>query len=136
MKALALLMIGFSVTVHAQPQVAVPQGFNYNYQVICGPVVPIIEFLSKTQREEFTWSGSDISDGSVYSLWQDVDGNFHSFQNCKLIVEKTMNFYLSNYSICTSNEGIKSDNIRRFIPKRLRMLIKILLSRIFPLNIG
>ena len=76
MKALALLMIGFSVTVHAQPQVAVPQGFNYNYQVICGPVVPIIEFLSKTQREEFTWSGSDISDGSVYSLWQDKQGNW------------------------------------------------------------
>jgi hypothetical protein len=23
-----------------------------------------------------TWTGSDISDGSIYSLWQDKDGNW------------------------------------------------------------
>jgi hypothetical protein len=76
MKALGLLLFSFSLTAQAQPQVAVPQPFTYNYQVTCGPVMPLIEFLSKTQREELTWSGSDITDGSVYSLWQDKQGNW------------------------------------------------------------
>jgi len=76
MKALGLLLFTFSLATQAQPQVAVPQPFTYNYQVTCGPVMPLIEFLSKTQREELTWSGSDITDGSVYSLWQDKQGNW------------------------------------------------------------
>jgi hypothetical protein len=78
MKALGLLLFTFSLSVYAQepPQIAVPQPFTYNYQVTCGPVMPIIEFLSKTQKEELTWSGSDITDGSVYSLWQDKQGNW------------------------------------------------------------
>jgi hypothetical protein len=71
MKALALLILGFSLSVQAQVQ-----AFTYSYQVICGPTIPIIEFLSKTQKEELTWTGSDISDGSTYSLWQDTDGNW------------------------------------------------------------
>ena len=69
MKALGLLLFTFSLNVYAQ-------AFTYNYKVTCGPVVQLIEFLSKTQKEEFTWSGSDISDGSVYSLWQDTKGNW------------------------------------------------------------
>jgi hypothetical protein len=71
MKALALLILGFSLSVQAQVQT-----FTYNYQVICGPTILIIEFLSKTQKEELTWTGSDISDGSSYSLWEDKDGNW------------------------------------------------------------
>ena len=71
MKTIALLL--FSVSLSAQSQV---QPFNYNYPVTCGPVKPLIEFLSKTQKEELTWTGLDIADGSVYSLWQDVEGNW------------------------------------------------------------
>ena len=52
------------------------QLFTYNYQINCGSTAAIIEFLSKTQKEELTWTGSDISDGSTYSLWQDTDGNW------------------------------------------------------------
>lgn len=55
---------------------ATAQLFTYNYQVNCGPTIAIIEFLSKTQKEELTWAGLDISDGSVYSLWQDTEGNW------------------------------------------------------------
>jgi len=52
------------------------QLFTYNYQINCGSTAAIIEFLSKTQKEELTWTGLDILDGSVYSLWQDAEGNW------------------------------------------------------------
>ena len=69
MRTIALLLCTFSLNVYAQT-------FTYNYPITCGPVIPIIEFLSKTQKEELTWTGLDIADGSVYSLWQDVEGNW------------------------------------------------------------
>jgi hypothetical protein len=69
MKVVALLMFSFSLP-------ALAQAFKYNYEVTCGPTIPIIQFLSKNQKEELTWTGSDISDGSIYSLWQDKDGNW------------------------------------------------------------
>jgi len=67
MKKLGLLLFTFSLNAHA---------FIYNYQVICGPVKPIIQFLSETQQEKLSWTGLDIADGSVYSLWEDKDGNW------------------------------------------------------------
>jgi hypothetical protein len=71
MRALVLLLFSLSLTAHAQTE-----PFKYNYTVTCGATKPIIEFLSKTQKEELTWTGLDISDGSVYSLWQDAEGNW------------------------------------------------------------
>lgn len=69
MKAIALLLFGFALHASAKT-------FTYNYEVTCGQVIPIIEFLSKTQKEALTWTGVDIADGSVYSLWEDKDGNW------------------------------------------------------------
>jgi hypothetical protein len=69
MKTIGLLLLGFSMHANAQ-------AFKYNYEITCGPVLPIIEFLSKTQKEELSWVGLDIGDGSVYSLWQDKEGNW------------------------------------------------------------
>ena len=69
MKTLTLLLFTFSLNAYAQ-------GFKYNYQVTCGPVMPIIQFLSETQQEKLTWTGLDIADGSVYSLWEDKEGNW------------------------------------------------------------
>jgi hypothetical protein len=69
MRTLALLLFTFSLNVNAQ-------AFTYNYQVICGPVMPIIQFLSETQQEKLTWTGLDIADSSVYSLWEDKEGNW------------------------------------------------------------
>jgi len=69
MKAIGLLLFCFSMNVYAQ-------AFTYKYQVTCGPVKPIIEFLSNIQKEKLTWTGLDIADGSVYSLWEDADGNW------------------------------------------------------------
>lgn len=80
MKILALLL--FSVSLSAQSQV---QPFNYNYPVTCGPVIPLIEFLSKQQKEVLTWTGLDISDDSIYSLWQDKEGNWTLLKNNKEI---------------------------------------------------
>ena len=67
MKIIGLLLFTFSLNSYA---------FIYNYQVICGPVKPIIQFLSETQQEKLSWTGLDIADGSVYSLWEDKDGNW------------------------------------------------------------
>lgn len=71
MKILALLLLSVSMVAHSQTQ-----PFNYNYPITCGPVIPMLEFLSKTQKEELTWTGLDIADGSIYSLWQDAEGNW------------------------------------------------------------
>jgi hypothetical protein len=69
MKIVALLMFSFSLP-------ALAQAFKYNYEVTCGPIVPIMQFLSQTQQEKLSWTGLDIADGSVYSLWEDKDGNW------------------------------------------------------------
>lgn len=69
MKKIGLLMFTISMNVYAQ-------AFTYNYQVTCGPIMSIIKFLSETQQEKLTWTGLDIADGSVYSLWEDKDGNW------------------------------------------------------------
>ena len=69
MKALGLLLFIFSLGAHAQL-------FTYNYQITCGPTITIIEFLSTTQKAELTWTGLDIADKSVYSLWEDKNGNW------------------------------------------------------------
>ena len=66
---LTVLLFIFSMPANAQL-------FTHNYQVDCGSTITIIEFLSKTQKEELTWTGLDILDGSVYSLWQDAEGNW------------------------------------------------------------
>jgi len=69
MKTIGLLLLSFSMYANAQ-------AFKYNYEITCGPVMPIIQFLSETQQEKLTWTGLDISDGSVYSLWEDKEGNW------------------------------------------------------------
>ena len=71
MKTIALLLFSVSLSVHSQVQ-----PFNYNYPVRCGAVAPLIEFLSKQQKEVLTWTGLDIVDGSLYSLWEDAEGNW------------------------------------------------------------
>jgi hypothetical protein len=81
MKAIGLLLFTFSLNVYAQ----VTDVFTYNYEITCGPVIQIIEFISKTQKEELTWTGLDIADGSVYSLWQDKDGNWTLLKKGKKI---------------------------------------------------
>lgn len=67
----ALILFSFLAITNAQ----VPL-FKYDYPITCGPVVPIIEVLSKTQKKKLSWTGIDIADGSVYSLWEDKDGNW------------------------------------------------------------
>lgn len=71
MKLIFTILLSISFTVYAQTE-----PFTYNYPITCGPTITIIEFLSKTQKEELTWAGLDIADGSVYSLWQDAEGNW------------------------------------------------------------
>ena len=78
MKTIGLLLFAFSLNVYANP-------FTYNYQVTCGPMVPIIKFLSENQQEKLTWTGLDIADGSVYSLWEDKDGNWTLLKKSKEI---------------------------------------------------
>ena len=78
MKTIGLLLCAFSLNVYANP-------FTYNYQVTCGPMVPIIKFLSENQQEKLTWTGLDIADGSVYSLWEDKDGNWTLLKKSKEI---------------------------------------------------
>ena len=69
MKTIGLLLLSFSM--HANAQL-----FKYNYEINCGPVMPIIKFLSETQQEKLSWTGLDLADGSVYSLWEDKEGNW------------------------------------------------------------
>jgi len=71
MKTLALLLLSISLVAHSQTK-----SFTYNYTVSCGPTIEVIEFFSKTHKEELSWTGLDIADGSVYSLWEDAEGNW------------------------------------------------------------
>ena len=71
MKILAILLLSISLTAHSQTQ-----PFPLNYQVICGPTIEVMQYLSKTHKEEVIWTGLDAVDGSVYSLWEDAEGNW------------------------------------------------------------
>ena len=78
MKILILLLCTLSLNVYAQ-------AFTYNYQVTCGPAILIIKFLSETQQEKLSWTGLHIADGSLYSLWEDKDGNWTLLKKSKEI---------------------------------------------------
>ena len=71
MKTLALLLLSISSVAYSQTK-----SFTYNYPVTCGPTIEVIEFFSKTHKEEVIWTGLDAVDSSVYSLWEDAEGNW------------------------------------------------------------
>jgi hypothetical protein len=71
MKTLAILLLSISSVAYSQTK-----SFTYNYPVTCGPTIEVIEFFSKTHKEEVIWTGLDAVDSSVYSLWEDAEGNW------------------------------------------------------------
>ena len=62
MKILLLALALVSTSVSAQ--------FVYNYEIPCADTTQIIESLKSAKyTEKLTWTGNDISDKSMYSLW-------------------------------------------------------------------
>ena len=46
------------------------------------------------------------------------------------------NFFYSNYNIKTSINGLKNNNFKKYIPESLKKIIKIFLSKLFPMDFG
>ena len=50
--------------------------FVYNYEIPCAETNQIIESLKSAKyTEKLTWTGNDISDKSMYSLWVNATTN-------------------------------------------------------------
>lgn len=48
--------------------------FQYDYTINCADTDKIIEALSQAKySEKLSWTGKDIEDGSMYSLWVNSD---------------------------------------------------------------
>ena len=62
MKKLLLTLALLSTNAHAQ--------FAYNYEVPCAETEQIIDSLKSSKyKERLTWTGNDVADKSMYSLW-------------------------------------------------------------------
>ncbi len=68
--------------------------------------------------------------------WQDVEGNIHSYEDCKTLVDRTMETYSMHYSVSIPPEYIKQKALINIMPKRMKRSLKRILSKLFPLHIG
>jgi hypothetical protein len=70
-------------------------------------------------------------------LWQDANGNLHSYDDCLPLVQRTLNYYRDTYYVCAPITQFNNLSfIKKWIPRKLRTLIKSLLGIFFPTKIG
>lgn len=71
-------------------------------------------------------------------LWQSPDGVLVSPEKCLENVKKTQNYYTKNFTLCIKSDSVFENKklINIFLGKRARVLIKKMLSIIFPKSIG
>ena len=84
-------------------------------------------------NEEEKW----ISPANYYKKWlyQDKEGHILRDKKIKDSIRKT-NIIYSNYNIKTSINGLKNNDFKKYIPESIKKIIKIFLSKLFPLNFG
>ena len=84
--------------------------------------------------EEKLWS----SPCNLYKgwKWQSKDGNISTYKECLPIAKKSIQYYEKNFNYLINKEYIPKSSPVYFLPKRLKKVIKLLLSYIFPKHFG
>lgn len=99
------------------------------------PVVIAPQYWSRFSNSYGRWAAP----ANLYSdwLWQDADGKILDMSACEKCVQDTIKYYQSHYSISCSPSQLKQDfDWKKFIPKSLRRIAKLVLSYSFPTRIG
>ena len=79
-----------------------------------------------------------VSPANIYKdwLWQDLEGNLSSYEECIEISEQTEKYYKNNFTILVNKNALPSTGIFNFLPRKIKSKIKKLLSYILPTEIG
>ena len=96
---------------------------------IIGPM-----YWARHQNNSNLW----ISPGNIYEdwLWQDKFSNLKKYNYCKKITVKTDLYYKKNFNILITKKDVPYSGLFRFIPYKIKIKSKKLLSYLFPKIIG
>jgi hypothetical protein len=126
----------YATLCNAQHLILSNSSFSYfpvktggNAKVVIAP-----RYWSRFANEHKRWAS--IANCYQDWLWQDVDGNLSSYEECLPEVENTIRFYESTYSIRTIKSEVLKKPIRSYVPQKIRSLTKRYLGLIFPTRIG
>lgn len=99
------------------------------------PVVIAPQYWSRFGNPYQRWAAP--SNFYVDWHWQDNLGNMVAYDKCLESVEKTSEFYKNYYYIqCHPEQVRKNFDAKKIIPQKLRILVKKILSVIFPKKFG
>ena len=79
-----------------------------------------------------------ISPCNIYKdwLWQDINSNLRTYDDCKINAELTNKYYKTEYTVLINKKYIPSNKFLKIIPKSIKKRIKKFLSIIFPKHFG
>ena len=91
------------------------------------------KFWARHYQENLWSSPCNIYEGWE---WQSKDGEISTYKDCLPIVQKSIEYYEKNFIYLVHKESIPKSSPVYFLPKRLKKVIKLLLSYIFPTHFG
>ena len=79
-----------------------------------------------------------ISPGNIYKgwLWQDKFSNLKKYSECKKIARETNLYYKKNFNILITKKDVPYNGLFKFIPNKIKLKLKKILSYLFPKIIG
>ena len=69
-------------------------------------------------------------------MWQDQKSNLFSYDECLKIAKKTSEYYKKQYTVLIKPQDVPNNNIFKFLPKNIKIIIKRLLSFFLPKHFG
>lgn len=99
------------------------------------PVVIAPQYWSRFNNAYHRWAAP----ANLYSdwFWQDANGKILTMSVCEECVQDTIKYYQARYYISCCPSQIKQNlDWKKFIPKSLRSITKVILSLFFPTRIG
>ena len=91
-------------------------------------------YWARPKNKENKW----ISPANIYQdwLWQDKQGKLKTYKQCVPIAEATENYYKSKFIYLISKKDIPKTGIFLFIPKKIKKILRKILSYLFPKLFG
>jgi len=68
--------------------------------------------------------------------WQDINGNIVNDEECEFNCMQTLNYYESEYNVCTKSSVVGLKNKFKYVPVQLKRPIKLILSMLLPKHFG
>ena len=68
--------------------------------------------------------------------WQDINGDIVNYEECEFNYMQTLNYYESEYNVCTRPSIVGLKNKFKYVPVQLKRPIKFILSKLMPKHYG